>query len=144
MEYWFICSYMNNIRDASDEEKSGGYDAKLACHRALMDAFSGLLLYEEPAEMPSWQGQSIPHNSGRVFDCDRLGKSSFQNREQKDEPRVTFFWKERCKRLVWQGINFVQHFLQNVLRTTEDTSEPTLCMSSLVKMDQGHTANSNS
>ena len=44
---------MNNIRDASDEEKSGGYDAKLACHRALMDAFSGLLLYEEPAEMPS-------------------------------------------------------------------------------------------
>ena len=46
---------MVNIRDASDEQKGGGYDPRMACHRALMDAFSGLFLYQSPDEVPSWQ-----------------------------------------------------------------------------------------
>ena len=52
-KYICIFSYMANIRDASDEEKGGGYDASLACHRALMDAFSGLFLYQNPNEVPT-------------------------------------------------------------------------------------------
>ena len=50
---FYIFSYMVNIRDASDEQKGGGYDPRMACHRALMDAFSGLFLYQSPDEVPS-------------------------------------------------------------------------------------------
>lgn len=36
--------YLQNIRGASDADKGGGYDAKLACQRALMEAMCGLFL----------------------------------------------------------------------------------------------------
>ncbi|XP_053399587.1 CDK-activating kinase assembly factor MAT1-like [Mercenaria mercenaria] len=36
--------YLQNIRGASDSDKAGGYDAKMACQRALMEAMCGLFL----------------------------------------------------------------------------------------------------
>jgi CDK-activating kinase assembly factor MAT1 len=38
----FFSSYLSNIRSASEQEKAGGFDSKLACMRALLDAVNGL------------------------------------------------------------------------------------------------------
>lgn len=42
--------YLRNIRGASDNDKAGGYDSKLACRRALTEAMNGLFLYPDPKE----------------------------------------------------------------------------------------------
>ncbi|XP_048736884.1 CDK-activating kinase assembly factor MAT1-like [Ostrea edulis] len=34
--------YLNNVRNASEQEKAGGFDSKLSCMRALLDAVNGL------------------------------------------------------------------------------------------------------
>lgn len=36
--------YLQNVRSASDSDKAGGYDARLACQRALTEAMCGLFL----------------------------------------------------------------------------------------------------
>lgn len=40
--FLFVFRYLRHIRSASDEEKGGGFESKLACMRALLDAVNGL------------------------------------------------------------------------------------------------------
>ncbi|KAH3853824.1 CDK-activating kinase assembly factor MAT1-like [Dreissena polymorpha] len=42
--------FLKNVRSASDAERGGGYEARLACQRALMEAMCGLFLYQDTSE----------------------------------------------------------------------------------------------
>ncbi|KAL5009048.1 hypothetical protein ScPMuIL_014629 [Solemya velum] len=37
--------YLKNVRSTSDSERGGGFESRMACHRALQDALSGLFYF---------------------------------------------------------------------------------------------------
>lgn len=44
--------YLNNVRNASEQEKAGGFDSKLSCMRALLDAVNGLFYLPVQVQWP--------------------------------------------------------------------------------------------
>lgn len=41
-----VLRYLNHVRAAMPQDTAGGYTSALACHRAIQDALSGLLLLQ--------------------------------------------------------------------------------------------------
>ncbi|XP_041353675.1 CDK-activating kinase assembly factor MAT1-like [Gigantopelta aegis] len=42
LEDIIACGYLSNVRSSTDSERGGGFEASIACQRALQDAFNGL------------------------------------------------------------------------------------------------------
>lgn len=52
--------YLKNVRETTNQEKGGGFESRMACQRALMDAMCGLFFFPgvQPTSKDPQQGSS--------------------------------------------------------------------------------------